>query len=175
MNASVMAMENKKLSILIVCMGNICRSPLSEAVLSQKAQQQGINLFVESAGTVNYQVGRKPDPKAISVAEQRGYSMSNLRARQVCSEDFEKFDLIFALDKANLADLIDICPARHKEKLSLFLSHSHIGVTEVPDPYKGNIHMFERVLELIESGAQGIIEHISKQYQLKESAMKLCV
>ncbi|WP_170894832.1 MULTISPECIES: low molecular weight protein-tyrosine-phosphatase [unclassified Vibrio] len=170
-----MAMENKKLSILIVCMGNICRSPLAEAVLRQKAQQCGIDLTVESAGTVNFQVGKAPDPKAVFVANQRGLVMSGMRARQVCVEDFEKFDFIFASDKANLADLVDICPAEYRYKLSLFLAHSHIGVTEIPDPYQGNVRKFEQVLELIDSGAQDIIEYISKYDQFKESEMRLCV
>lgn len=96
--------------ILVVCMGNICRSPTGEAILRAKAAERGIDVEIDSAGTIGYHTGSKPDPRSQQAGEARGYSFAGIRSRQVAVEDFETFDLVLAADKANLADLIDICP-----------------------------------------------------------------
>ncbi|WP_146751265.1 low molecular weight protein-tyrosine-phosphatase, partial [Vibrio alginolyticus] len=120
--------------ILVVCMGNICRSPTGEAVLRAKAQKLGVEVEVDSAGTIDYHAGNRPDSRAMAAGKQRGYSFKGMQARQVTIDDFEKFDLILAADKANLADLLDICPLKYRHKVSLFLSHSESVYDEVPDP-----------------------------------------
>ncbi|NVC94000.1 low molecular weight phosphotyrosine protein phosphatase [Vibrio natriegens] len=146
--------------ILVVCMGNICRSPTGEAVLRAKAQELGVAVEIDSAGTIGFHTGNSPDLRAMLVGKQRGYSFSGMRARQVKSDDFEYFDFILAADKANFADLLDICPAEHRHKISLFLSHSDSNYDEIPDPYYGGEGGFELVLDLIEEAAEVILKKV---------------
>ncbi|MBR9788732.1 MAG: low molecular weight phosphotyrosine protein phosphatase [Vibrionaceae bacterium] len=146
--------------ILVVCMGNICRSPTGEAVLRAKANELGIAVEVDSAGTIGYHTGNSPDQRAMLAGKQRGYSFRGMRARQVKSDDFEYFDMVLAADKANLADLFDICPAEHRHKITLFLSHSDSNYDEIPDPYYGGEDGFELVLDLIEEAAEVILKKV---------------
>ncbi len=106
--------------ILVVCMGNICRSPTGEAVLKAKAAELNIDVEVESAGTIGYHQGNPPDQRARVAAESRGYSFAGMTARQVTADDFEYFDLILAADENNLSDLMRECPSQHQDKLALF-------------------------------------------------------
>ncbi|ENJ1574712.1 low molecular weight phosphotyrosine protein phosphatase [Vibrio parahaemolyticus] len=144
--------------ILVVCMGNICRSPTGEAVLRAKAKELGVDVDIDSAGTIGYHTGNKPDSRAMAAGKQRGYSFKGMRARQVSVQDFEDFDLVLAADKANLADLLDICPAEHRHKVSLFLSHSNSSYDEIPDPYYGGDDGFELVLDLIEEASVAVLQ-----------------
>ncbi|HHX8641618.1 TPA: low molecular weight protein-tyrosine-phosphatase [Vibrio diabolicus] len=146
--------------ILVVCMGNICRSPTGEAVLRAKAQKLGVEVEVDSAGTIGYHAGNRPDSRAMAAGKLRGYSFKGMRARQVTIDDFDKFDLILAADKANLADLLDICPLKYRHKVSLFLSHSGSDYNEVPDPYYGGKDGFELVLDLIEEASDAILKKL---------------
>ncbi|WGW01193.1 low molecular weight protein-tyrosine-phosphatase [Vibrio sp. YMD68] len=150
--------SKKKPSILVVCMGNICRSPTGEAVLKAKAKEKGIDITVDSAGTLGYHQGNAPDSRSQQAGEMRGYCFDGITARKVRENDFTDFDLILAADKANLADLYDICPSEHQHKLSLFLSHSESEYNEIPDPYYGGEKGFELVLDLIEDAAEQILE-----------------
>ncbi len=146
--------------ILVVCMGNICRSPTGEAVLRAKAEELGVDVDIDSAGTIGYHTGNTPDSRAIAAGKQRGYSFKGMRARQVSVQDFEDFDLVLAADKANLADLLDICPAEHRHKVSLFLSHSNSSYDEIPDPYYGGDDGFELVLDLIEEASVAVLQKL---------------
>ncbi|EGQ8945597.1 TPA: low molecular weight protein-tyrosine-phosphatase [Vibrio parahaemolyticus] len=146
--------------ILVVCMGNICRSPTGEAVLRAKAEELGVDVDIDSAGTIGYHTGNKPDSRAMEAGKQRGYSFKGMRARQVSLQDFEDFDLVLAADKANLADLLDICPAEHRHKVSLFLSHSNSSYDEIPDPYYGGDDGFELVLDLIEEASVAVLQKL---------------
>ncbi len=146
--------------ILVVCMGNICRSPTGEAVLRAKAKELGVDVDIESAGTIGYHTGNTPDSRAMAAGKQRGYSFKGMRARQVSVQDFEDFDLVLAADKANLADLLDICPAEHRHKVSLFLSHSSSSYDEIPDPYYGGDDGFELVLDLIEEASVAVLQKL---------------
>ncbi|HCE2188313.1 TPA: low molecular weight phosphotyrosine protein phosphatase [Vibrio parahaemolyticus] len=146
--------------ILVVCMGNICRSPTGEAVLRAKAKELGVDVDIESAGTIGYHTGNTPDSRAMAAGKQRGYSFKGMRARQVSVQDFEDFDLVLAADKANLADLLDICPAEHRHKVSLFLSHSNSSYDEIPDPYYGGDDGFELVLDLIEEASVAVLQKL---------------
>ncbi|EGQ7961858.1 low molecular weight phosphotyrosine protein phosphatase [Vibrio parahaemolyticus] len=146
--------------ILVVCMGNICRSPTGEAVLRAKAEELGVDVDIDSAGTIGYHTGNTPDSRAMAAGKQRGYSFKGMRARQVSVLDFEDFDLVLAADKANLADLLDICPAEHRHKVSLFLSHSNSSYDEIPDPYYGGDDGFELVLDLIEEASVAVLQKL---------------
>ncbi|EOV6293941.1 TPA: low molecular weight phosphotyrosine protein phosphatase [Vibrio parahaemolyticus] len=146
--------------ILVVCMGNICRSPTGEAVLRAKAEELGVDVDIDSAGTIGYHTGNTPDSRAMAAGKQRGYSFKGMRARQVSVQDFEDFDLVLAADKANLADLLDTCPAEHRHKVSLFLSHSNSSYDEIPDPYYGGDDGFELVLDLIEEASVAVLQKL---------------
>jgi protein-tyrosine phosphatase len=129
-----------KVSVLFVCMGNICRSPTAEAVFRHYVESAGLSasILIDSAGTHDYHIGHAPDLRSQHAAEQRGYDMSSLRGRQVESLDFERFDYVLAMDRANLAILQYLAPRGCKKQLQLFLDYArHHKEREVPDPYYG--------------------------------------
>ncbi|EGA65758.1 low molecular weight protein-tyrosine-phosphatase [Vibrio brasiliensis] len=144
-------------SILVVCMGNICRSPTGEAILRAKAAQLGIDVNLDSAGTIGYHQGNPPDSRAKAAGEKRGYSFKGIRSRKIVSSDFEQFDLILAADRDNLADLVAQCPDHLRDKVQLFLSYSDSDYDEIPDPYYGGDSGFELVLDLIEEASEKIL------------------
>jgi len=147
-------------SILFVCLGNICRSPVVEAVARREFADAGITIAVASAGTGDWHVGEPADARAIASAAAHGYDASAHRARQVSAADFEHFDALLAMDRANLRELERRWP-RHRDKVQLFLPFA--GVTpphEVPDPYYGNARDFAHVVELARAGMQGLIERL---------------
>lgn len=146
--------------ILVVCMGNICRSPTGEAVLKHKAKELGLNLTINSAGTIGYHSGEKPDNRSMKAGEKRGYSFKGQYSRKVKLSDFTEFDLILAADKQNLADLQASCPNEHQHKLKLFLSFADSQYDEVPDPYYGAGDGFELVLDLIEDASDKLLATI---------------
>ena len=147
----------EKLHVLFVCTGNICRSPTAEGVLRQLAKQAGIAVHVESAGTGDWHVGLPPDSRAQHHARGRGYDLSAQRARQVHAADFERFDLIVAMDRGHLRILGELCPPAHRAKLRLLVEGR-----EVPDPYYGGQEGFERVLDMVEAGCRDLLEEIRK-------------
>ena len=155
-----------KTSVLMVCMGNICRSPTAEGVFRQRLHEAGLEHAVrlDSAGTHSYHIGRSPDPRASQAAAQRGYDLSDLVGRQVGPRDFEEFDLILAMDQDNLANLRRLCPRGQEHKLRLFLSFSsrYAGL-EVPDPYYGGAQGFDRVLDMVEDAAEGLLAEIRRR------------
>ncbi|ATF08660.1 low molecular weight protein-tyrosine-phosphatase [Candidatus Enterovibrio altilux] len=148
--------------ILVVCMGNICRSPTGEAILRARAAERGLNVDIDSAGTIGFHAGSKPDYRSKKAGEARGYSFFGIRSRQIKDTDFERCNMILAADKANYADLIDICPPEYKHKISLFLSHSKSKLNEIPDPYFGSTRDFEHVLNLIENASDSILDYFDK-------------
>ncbi len=157
-------MKDKK-SVLFVCMGNICRSPTAEGVFRHFAAEAGVaeRIEVDSAGTHAYHVNEPPDRRAQAAAERRGIKMSDIRARRVQADDFERFDYIIAMDRDNLALLIDQADAQHHDKIRLFMEFSSGGRDdEVPDPYYGGAAGFERVLDLVEEASRGLLETLRK-------------
>ena len=153
--------SSSMMKILMVCMGNICRSPMAQAVARQVARNAGRSLEFEfdSAGTLAQRTGERADPRARSLLLSRDYEPGNTRARRVNEQDFERFDLILAMDQTNLEALQRLCPPQHAGKLHLLPEFApSAGVEEVPDPYYGNLAGFERVLELCEAGAQGLLK-----------------
>ncbi|WP_337247148.1 low molecular weight protein-tyrosine-phosphatase [Photobacterium halotolerans] len=150
-------------SVLLVCMGNICRSPTAEAVLRAKAVKAGVEIEIDSAGTIGFHEGKRPDSRSRAAGEARGYSFEGIRARQIAVGDFDKFDLILVADRQNLSDLTAICPAEHLSKLSLLLNFVDADEDEVPDPYYGGEEGFERVLDLIEAAADRIVAGLKQR------------
>jgi protein-tyrosine phosphatase len=149
--------------ILMVCLGNICRSPTATAVLQTIAARDALPLFVEGAGTADYHVGETPDPRSVAHGRRRGYDLSVLRARQVRVEDFQRFDLILAADQANLLALQRLAPRQAPAQLQLLLDYApQQPLREVPDPYYGGPADFERVLDLCEMAAQGLISALGR-------------
>ena len=147
--------------ILLVCMANVCRSPMALAVARQRVLELGLAkaLDFDSAGTHARRSGERPDPRAVSVLSSCRYTPAKTRSRLVTTQDFERFDLIVAMDESNLAALHRMCPPLHRSKLHLLLEFApELGLREVPDPYYGNLAGFERVLALCETGVQGLIK-----------------
>lgn len=154
--------------VLMVCLGNICRSPTAEAVLREKLRRAGLGdrVVVDSAGTGGWHVGDPPDPRAIAHGRRRGYDLAPLRARRVHVDDFERFDLILAMDEDNLADLEADCPPAHRGKLGLLLDHAHRPPGRiVPDPYPHGPEAFERVLDLVEEACEGLVERLRSKLE----------
>jgi len=153
------------MSILFVCMGNICRSPTAEGVFRYHVSQAGLDdrVLIDSAGTHAYHVGEPPDRRAMAAAARRGMSLEDIRARRVADEDFERFDYIIAMDEDNLYRLKDQSPPEHHQKLRLFLEFSSSNQREVPDPYYGGSAGFERVLDLVEDASRGLLETLSRR------------
>jgi protein-tyrosine phosphatase len=157
----------RSVRILFVCLGNICRSPTAEAVLRALAAREApeLALEVDSAGTAGYHIGEPPDPRTRAAALRRGYDLSALRARVVEPGDFERFDLILAMDRENLRVLRRRAPAAAHERLRLFLEFAAPagGPEDVPDPYYGGANGFEEVLDLVEGAARGLLAHLRRQ------------
>ncbi len=154
------------LAILMVCSGNICRSPTAEAVLRAKLQQAGVaGVLVDSAGTHGFHVSEAPDPRAQAAARRRGYDLSRLRARAVRDDDFQRFQWLLAMDKTHLAWLHQRLPAPQAQQASLLMIHArhHQGTAEVPDPYYGSPEGFEHVLDLVEDACDGLVDLLRRQ------------
>jgi protein-tyrosine phosphatase len=150
-------------SILLVCLGNICRSPLAEAALRVELAASGHSWRVDSAGTGDWHVGRPPDPRAIAEAARRGHAIGHYRARQVTRADFVDFTHIVALDRNNLADLYALAPPDHSATLSLLLDHvpGQAGQS-VADPYYGGPDDFAVTWAEVSAGARGLVQTLSK-------------
>ncbi|HFD79443.1 MAG TPA: low molecular weight phosphotyrosine protein phosphatase [Gammaproteobacteria bacterium] len=155
-----------KINILFVCMGNICRSPTAQGMFEYLLEQEGLSdeVYVDSAGTHAYHVGKSPDERAMRSAAARGIDLGAQRARRIEIEDFERFDYVLAMDSSNLDDLMALCPEQHREKLALFLDFAEeLPEREVPDPYYGGAQGFERVLDLIEEGSRSLLESVRER------------
>ena len=153
----------KPLSILMVCLGNICRSPTAQSVLMHKVEQQGLNWMIDSAGILDYHQGKQPDTRSMSVARAKGYQFQGFESRPVVLNDFSQFDLILAMDKQNLKDLSQQCPTQHQDKVKLLLSYLvDRRASEVPDPYYDDESGFANVLGLIEDACDDLIVALTK-------------
>jgi protein-tyrosine phosphatase len=147
--------------ILVVCLGNICRSPLAHGILQSKLPED--QFYVDSAGTAAYHIGNKPDHRSIEVARQNGIDISNQKARQFKASDFDTFDYIYAMDQSNYDDIISLARDQSDiEKVKLFLeSNDTITDKNVPDPYYGDITDFQYVFNLVDATAEIISVQLS--------------
>ncbi len=153
-------------TVLFVCMGNICRSPTAEGVFRKLLADHGLQQQVEvdSAGTHAYHIGEPPDERSARAAAQRGIDIRQQCARLVTADDFNRFDYVLAMDSENLSALRALCPPGRDDRLRLFLSFApQLKVTEVPDPYYGGPTGFDRVLDLVEAAGQGLLEDIQRR------------
>ncbi|MCB1890187.1 MAG: low molecular weight phosphotyrosine protein phosphatase [Rhodocyclaceae bacterium] len=152
--------------VLFVCTGNICRSPTADGVARHWIRRLGLEreIEVDSAGTTGYHAGERPDPRTCKAAARRGYDLGKLRARRLAQEDFERFDLLLAMDDGHLAILQDKCPPHLAHKLDRFMAYAREhDETEVPDPYYGGARGFDVVLDLIEDGVRGLLDSLSRR------------
>ncbi len=147
-------------AVLMVCMGNICRSPTAQAALSHRLHQVGLaqRVRVDSAGTHGYHVGSPPDQRAQTHGRNRGLDLSSLRSRKIAPDDFGRYDLILAMDRENLAELLRLAPPGYEMRIKLLMAfaRTHRDIPEVPDPYYGTEVGFERVLDLVADACDGL-------------------
>ncbi len=157
----------EQVKVLFVCMGNICRSPTAQGVFERLVQSQGLaeRILIDSAGTHAYHIGNPPDKRSQAAAKNRGLDLSGQRARKVTVADIEEFDYVLVMDRTNLEDLHDLVAASQRERVRLFMTFAeHWNVDEVPDPYYGGDSGFERVLDMVEDAAAGLLDHIRRHH-----------
>ena len=162
----------RRYSVLMVCTGNICRSPTAEGVLRHRLREAGLaeRVHVDSAGTHDYHVGSPPDERSTHHASLRGYDLTDQRARQVRAADFERFDLILAMDNGHFELLEEDCPLQHRQKLRRMMDFAPPGTAdEVADPYYGGKQGFETVLDHIEAACDGVLRHIRSELEPRQS------
>lgn len=146
--------------VLMVCLGNICRSPLAEGILKSILDKETIQ--VDSAGTASYHIGKKPDSRSISIAKKYGIDISQQRCRQFTAKDFDEYDLIYAMDRSNYENIVALAENENAiAKVNLLLHRSNVTSKEVPDPYYGGEDGFEEVFQLIDAACNLIAQDIN--------------
>jgi protein-tyrosine phosphatase len=161
-------MRGERVSVLFVCTGNICRSPTAEAIFRKLVADAGMSetILADSAGTHGYHIGEPPDVRAQASAADRGYDLSSLRARRVERADLQRFDLIVAMDRGHFTILSRMAEPSAAHKLKLMMSYADgFEEEDVPDPYYGGPQDFERVLDMLEDAARGLLDSIGKPAQ----------
>jgi len=149
-----------KTKVLMVCLGNICRSPLAEGILQSKVDTDSV--FVDSAGTAGYHEGNPPDERSIAVARKHGLDIGNQRCRKFSKEDFSEFDHIYVMDRSNFSDVASLAENQEEDnKIKLLLSEVELGIKEVPDPYHGGDEGFENVYQMIDSACEVIAKKLN--------------
>jgi protein-tyrosine phosphatase len=155
--------------VLFVCLGNICRSPTAEGVFRHMLCESKLEnkVDVDSAGTLGYHVGEAPDQRAQRAAARRGYNISDIRSRKIAQQDLDYFDLILAMDRNSLESLRLLCRPEQTKRLGLFMDYSrNFDNDEVPDPYYGSGQGFDRVLDMVEDAANGLLVHVKERLVL---------
>jgi protein-tyrosine phosphatase len=151
--------------LLMVCLGNICRSPLAEGIMKAKAKKYNMELYVDSAGTAAYHIGNKPDPRSQEIALKNSIDLNDQRARQFKKEDFGRFDKIFAMDQNNYSDIVALAnDSNDIEKVDLILNYAFPGENRsVPDPYYGGSDGFEKVYNMLDKACEIVAKKISEK------------
>jgi protein-tyrosine phosphatase len=149
-------------SVLFVCLGNICRSPLAEGVFRHIVEQQGLSdrITTDSAGTGGWHTGEAPDRRSIAVAARYGLDLSKLKARQINKRDFQSFDLILGMDSSNITNIRRVAPEGGRDRVHLFSALTLGESWDVPDPYYGDASDFERVYHMISEGCMSLAERL---------------
>lgn len=148
--------------ILLVCLGNICRSPLAEGILRHKVTQRNLDWQIESAGTGDWHVGQPPDPRSVAIALQNGIDISNQRGQHFQQVDFERFDKIIVMDNSNRRDVLRLAKTdTDRAKVERMLDYSHPGQDRsVPDPYYGGQDGFEAVFSLLDTACDSFLDRL---------------
>lgn len=151
------------IKILMVCLGNICRSPLAEGILASKLPKE--KFIVDSSGTGDYHIGKQPDVRSIAVAKKNGLDISTQKARRFSKQDFSDFDYIYAMDQANLKAILELAKSSEdKEKVKLILNELYPAENvDVPDPYFGVEDGFTNVFQLLDNVCEVIAEKLQRQ------------
>lgn len=163
------AVRNQPVRVLMVCLGNICRSPSAQGVLQKLIDDKGLaaHIEVDSAGTGDWHIGKNPDPRSIEAAASRGYDIAALIARQVAQEDFGRFHYLLCMDRNNLNTLREQCPASQRSKLRLLMDFARTSDHDtVPDPYYSGQQGFELVLDLLEDACDSFLSHLQDEHEL---------
>lgn len=148
------------MKVLMVCLGNICRSPVAEGILTHKAAELGLNITVDSAGTSGWHNGEAPDPRSQKSTFKRGINISKQKSRKVIHNDFKDFDLIYAMDTSNYNNLLQLAPAIYHHKIKLILDETHPGKNaSVPDPYY-TTDGFDEVFDLLDAACEKIVNNL---------------
>lgn len=148
----------------MVCLGNICRSPLAEGIMAEKLRKAGITAQVDSAGTGGWHIGNSPDKRSIQIALQHGIDISTQQARKVKPEDLSTFDFIFAMDQQNYRDLVNMAAGGPEQnKVQLILEYAGMGTDDVPDPWNGDQQDFIHVFNLLDEACTKVLQKIKNQ------------
>jgi protein-tyrosine phosphatase len=161
-----------KVKVLFVCLGNICRSPLAEAIFKHKIRERGLDKLVEadSCGTSNYHIGDQPDPRTIANAKKNGVAIDHC-GRQLCEEDFKKFDYILAMDQSNYNNILRLpSSSEFSSKVRMMREFDPVEKGEVPDPYHGGEKGFQEVFDILNRTMDNFIDHLLRT-ELKETAL----
>lgn len=154
-------LKNKKMKILMVCLGNICRSPLAEGIMNEKLKNHFENYVVDSAGTIDLHEGNLPDSRSIDTALNHGIDITNQRSRPITDEDLTTFDYIFCMDKNNYKNVLSMAENNEqRNKIHLFLEFAGQQNAEVPDPYYGGVDGFEKVYRMLDNASDIIIKKL---------------
>lgn len=157
--------------VLFVCFGNVCRSPMAQGIFTRLLEREGLvgQVEIQSAGTHAYHLNASPDPRACRVMARHGIDIRHIKSRRLVPEDFEHFDYLIAMDEQNYRFLAENCPAGYEVRLKRFMEYApDFHATEVPDPYYGPEWWFDRVIDMLEAAAEGLIADLRRKHFSKD-------
>lgn len=158
----------QQVGVLFVCLGNICRSPSAQGIFEYHVEKAGLRdkFLIDSCGTAPFNVGKRPDPRALEATKRYGYDISQQIARQIADDDYEKFNYIVPMDRKNLMSLTAWKPQHFRGEIELFMQYhpNNMGNTQIPDPYHDSIEYFYPIIETIEQASIGLLQHIRQKH-----------